>query len=138
MKKSILAITIAFSALAAHAENTNVSIIVNSESTMTQGMAMVLANKMIEQGDNVSILLCDKAGDLALKSNTGPALKPANLTPGQLMDGAIKKGAKVSVCALYLPNSGNKPDQLKDGVNAAKPDVVAKQLTESNRKVMSF
>ncbi|MEN9901845.1 MAG: hypothetical protein RL651_509 [Pseudomonadota bacterium] len=138
MKKSILAITIAFSALAAHAENTNVSIIVNSESTMTQGMAMVLANKMIEQGDNVSILLCDKAGDLALKSNTGAALKPANLTPGQLMDGAIKKGAKVSVCALYLPNSGNKPDQLKDGVNAAKPDVVAKQLTESNRKVMSF
>lgn len=138
MKKSILAITIAFSALAAHAENTNVSIIVNSESTMTQGMAMVLANKMIEQGDNVSILLCDKAGDLALKSNAGAALKPANLTPGQLMDGAIKKGAKVSVCALYLPNSGNKPDQLKDGVNAAKPDVVAKQLTESNRKVMSF
>ncbi len=138
MKKSILAITIAFSALAAHAENTNVSIIVNSESTMTQGMAMVLANKMIEQGDNVSILLCDKAGDLALKSNAGAALKPANLTPGQLMDGAIKKGAKVSVCALYLPNSGNKPDQLKDGVNAAKPDVVAKHLTESNRKVMSF
>lgn len=138
MKKSILAITIAFSALAAHAENTNVSIIVNSESTMTQGMAMVLANKMIEQGDNVSILLCDKAGDLALKSNAGAALKPANLTPGQLMDGAIKKGAKVSVCALYLPNSGNKPDQLKDGVNAAKPDAMAKQLTESNRKVMSF
>jgi predicted peroxiredoxin len=99
---------------------------------------MVLANKMLEQGDSVSILLCDKAGDLALKNNTGKALKPANVTPGQMLDGAIKKGAKVSVCALYIPNSGNTPDSLKEGVTPAKPDAMAKQMTEPNRKVFSF
>lgn len=138
MKKSIVALTFALSTVVAHAESANISFIVNSESTMTQGMAMVLANKMLEQGDNVSILLCDKAGDMALKSNSGKSLKPANATPGQMMDGAMKKGAKVSVCALYLPNSGNTPDMLKDGISPAKPDAMAKQLSESNRKVMSF
>jgi predicted peroxiredoxin len=138
MKKSIIAITLALSAVTAFAEDANISLIVSSGSTMTQGMAMVLANKMLDQGDKVSILLCDKAGDLALKSNSGQALKPANATPGQMMDGAMKKGATVSVCALYIPNSGNTPDMFKEGVSSAKPDAMAKQLAENNRKVMSF
>lgn len=138
MKKSIIAASLVLASMTAFADNSNVTFIVNSESTMTQGAAMVLANKMLEQGDNVSILLCDKAGDLALKNNTGKALKPANVTPGQMLDGAIKKGAKVSVCALYIPNSGNTPDSLKEGVTPAKPDAMAKQMTEPNRKVFSF
>ena len=99
---------------------------------------MVLANKMLEQGDSVNILLCDKAGDMALKSSGGQLLKPANATPSQMLDGAMKKGAKVAVCALYIPNSGNKPDSLKEGVTPAKPDDMAKQMTEPNRKVFSF
>lgn len=138
MKKALTASALALCAFAALADNTNVTFVVNSESTMTQGAAMVLANKMLEQGDSVSILLCDKAGDLALKNNTGKALKPGNVTPGQMLDGAIKKGAKVAVCALYIPNSGNTPDSLKEGVTPAKPDAMAKQMTEPNRKVFSF
>lgn len=138
MKKTLIAATIAFSTFTAYADNSNVTLIVHSESTMTQGMAMVLANKMLEQGDNVNILLCDKAGDMALKSNAGKALKPANATPGQMLDGAMKKGAKVSVCALYLPNSGNTPESLKESISPAKPDAMAKQMTEPNRKVFSF
>ncbi len=138
MKKTLIATSIAFAAITAYADNANVTFIVNSEGTMAQGAAMVLANKMLEQGDNVSILLCDKAGDLALKSNTGKALKPANVTPGQMLDGAMKKGAKVSVCALYLPNSGHAADSLKENITPAKPDAMAKQMTEPNRKVFSF
>ena len=138
MKKTLIATSIAFAAITAYADNANVTFIVNSEGTMAQGAAMVLANKMLEQGDNVSILLCDKAGDLALKNNTGKALKPANVTPGQMLDGAMKKGAKVSVCALYLPNSGHAADSLKENITPAKPDAMAKQMTEPNRKVFSF
>lgn len=138
MKKSIIAATMIFASITAQADTSNVTLIVHSESTMTQGMAMVLANKMLEQGDSVNILLCDKAGDMALKSNAGKALKPANATPGQMLDGAMKKGAKVSVCALYLPNSGNTPDSLKELISPAKPDAMAKQMTEPNRKVFSF
>lgn len=47
MKKKLIAATLAFGAFAAHADNSNVTLIVNSDSTMTQGMTMVLANKML-------------------------------------------------------------------------------------------
>ncbi len=138
MKKSLIAASLAFASMSASADSSSVTLIVNSDSTMTQGMAMVLANKMLDQGDSVNILLCDKAGDLALKSNAGKSLKPANATPGQMMDGAMKKGAKVAVCALYLPNSGNASDSLKENITPAKPDAMAKQLMEPNRKALSF
>lgn len=104
MKKSIIAATMIFASITAQADTSNVTLIVHSESTMTQGMAMVLANKMLEQGDSVNILLCDKAGDMALKSNAGKALKPANATPAQMLDGAMKKAQKYlsarSICLI--------------------------------------
>ena len=105
---------------------------------MTQGMAMVLANQMQEQGAQVDILLCDHAGNLALKDAAGEALKPNNVTPAQLLDGALMKGATASVCALYLPNTGKKPEDLKDGIKPAKPADMGAALLEPTRKVISF
>jgi hypothetical protein len=90
------------------------------------------------QGARVQVLLCDKAGDLALKDAGGDKLKPQDVTPAQLLDGAIKKGATANVCALYLPNSGNTPDKLKDGITPAKPDATARTVLEAQRKVLVF
>ena len=114
MKKSLIAAAFALTAGVAQAEGQAVTVIVNSASTMSQGVALVLATQMQEQGGQVHILLCDKAGDLALKGAGGEALKPKNVTPAQMLDGAMKKGATASVCALYLPNSGHTPEQLKE------------------------
>lgn len=122
----------------AQADAQPVTILVNSASTMTQGIALVLSNQMQAQGGKVHILMCDKAGELALKSHVGEKLKPQDVTPGQLLDSAMKKGATASVCALYLPNSGHSADQLKDGITAAKPDVMAREVIEANRKVLVF
>jgi predicted peroxiredoxin len=138
MKKSLIATAFALAAGVAQAEGQAVTVIVNSASTMSQGVALVLATQMQEQGGQVHILLCDKAGDLALKGAGGEALKPKNVTPAQMLDGAMKKGANASVCALYLPNSGHAPDQLKDGITAAKPDAMGKALLEPQRKVVVF
>jgi len=115
-----------------------VTLLLNSASTLTQGIALVLSNQMQAQGGKVHILMCDKAGDLALKSHVGEKLKPQDVTPGQLLDSAMKKGATASVCALYLPNSGHAADQLKDGITAAKPDAMAREVMEANRKVLVF
>ena len=112
--------------------------VLNAASPMTQGMAMVLANQMQEQGAQVDILLCDQAGDLALKDGAGEALKPNNVTPAQLLDGALKKGATASVCALYLPNTGKKPEDLKDGIKPVKPVDMGAVLLEFARKVIGF
>ena len=138
MKKTLVALAIALASTAALADKQPVTVVLNAASPMTQGMAMVLANQMQEQGAQVDILLCDQAGDLALKDGAGEALKPNNVTPAQLLDGALKKGATASVCALYLPNTGKKPEDLKDGIKPVKPVDMGAVLLEFARKVIGF
>jgi len=60
------------------------------------------------------------------------------VTPTQLLEAAIKKGATASVCALYLPNSGNKAEDLKAAITPARPDAMGRALLEPDRKVMAF
>lgn len=142
MKKTIatlgLGLSLAASAALADDATQQVTVSLTSASSMAQGMAMVLANQMQEQGAQVDILLCDAAGDMALKGAEGEVLKPNDVTPVQLLDAAIKKGATASVCALYLPNSGNSPDNLRDGITPAKPADMAARLLEKDRKMIGF
>jgi hypothetical protein len=121
------------------AGNRQVTVILNSERPMTQGIALVLANQMLEQGAQLKILLCDAAGDLALRDAPGmEPLQANNLTPEQLLLGALKKGAVVEVCALYLPNAGKQATDLKEGVTPAKPPAIAAELLQEDREVLVF
>lgn len=138
MKKFIAGLALLGASPALLADAQPVTLVLSDASGMTQGMAMVLANQMQEQGAQVNILLCDKAGDLALKDAGGERLKPNNVTPAQLLSAAMSKGATASVCALYLPNSGHAKDALKDGIEVALPDVMARNLLERDRKVLGF
>lgn len=139
MKKTFLALFLAtVSTYSLAADKQPVTVSLTSASTMAQGMAMVLANQMQEQGAQVDILLCDKAGDIALKGAQGEVLKPNDVTPAQLLDGAIKKGATASVCALYLPNTDNTAEDLRDGITAANPATMGANLLEKDRKVIGF
>jgi predicted peroxiredoxin len=138
MKKTLLALTCSLAFGVAHADAQQLTVIVNSASTMTQAMAMVLATQMQAQGSQVQLLLCDKAAELALKGASGEALKPNNVTPAQMLDGAMKKGVTASVCALYLPNSGHSAEALKEGVSVGKPDAMGKAVMDPQRKVITF
>jgi predicted peroxiredoxin len=113
-------------------------IMVNSESLMTQGMAMVLGNAMQGQGVQVDVLLCDQAADLALQETTSAELKPNDVTPEQLLMKLQQGGASVSVCALYLPNSGNDKDALREGVEVAAPPAIAEKMMATDTRVFSF
>jgi predicted peroxiredoxin len=138
MKKTLLALGLALASSMVLADRPAVTVVLNSDSTMTQGMALVLSKQMQEQGAQVHVLLCDEAGDLALKGTAGEALKPNNVTPAQLLDGALMQGVTASVCALYLPNSGKQVEDLKAGVTPAKPADMARNLLEPGRKVIGF
>jgi predicted peroxiredoxin len=138
MKKTLTALAIALGCSSAFADTQQVTVVLNSGSTMTQGIALVLTNQMQEQGAQVHVLLCDQAGDIALKDAGGEILKPLDVTPAQLLGGAMQKGATAAVCALYLPNTGHTPDSLKDGITAAKPAEMGAALIEANRKVFVF
>ena len=96
-----------------------VLVILSSDSLQTQGMAMVLSN-------------------LALKSYEAPALKPKNVTPGQMLRGLLKNGGDAKVCALYLPNSEYSKDDLIDGVGVAMPPEMAGQMLNPKMRTFTF
>lgn len=122
---------------AAHAQELFVNI--HSGNAMAQGAGLVLAGQALEQKAQVRVLLCDAAADIALVNQQNlPKLKPRDVTTQQMLQGVIKAGAKVEVCALYLPNTGHKPTDLIEGVTAAKPAEVAAHLLKPGVNTLAF
>ena len=137
MKKSlIVAAALLSTAAAVQAEELFVNI--HSGNAMAQGAGLVLAGQALEQKANVRVLLCDAAGDIALVGKEMPTLKPRNVTPQQMLQGVIKAGAKVEVCALYLPNTGKQASDLIVGVTPAKPAEVAAHLLKPGVNTLAF
>lgn len=145
MKKLALAALAAASltgpALAQEAPETLVTILTAAE-PQTQLMAMVLALQSAQQGATPHILLCGPAGDLALKeapaSATAPQ-PPMGMSPQGLMSKiATLPGAKVEVCALYLPGKGAEAEVLLDGVTVAKPPAMAAAMIAPTARVASY
>ena len=121
---------------AAHAEELFVNI--HSGNAMAQGAGLVLAGQALEQKASVRVLLCDKAGDIAVAGAELPKLKPRDVTTQQMLQGVIKAGAKVEVCALYLPNTGHAASDLIPGVTPANPADVAAHLLKPEVKTLGF
>ena len=121
---------------AAHAEELFVNI--HSGNAMAQGAGLVLAGQALEQKASVRVLLCDKAGDVAVAGAELPKLKPRDVNTQQMLQGVIKAGAKVEVCALYLPNTGKQPTDLIPGVTPAKPAEVAAHLLKPGVNSLAF
>ncbi len=142
LKALAVAALVAVTPLAAQAGDQEmieeVLVILSSESLQTQGMAMVLSTTMAQQGAKVNVLLCDKAGDLALKAYDAPTLKPKDVSPGQMLRGLLKQGGTANVCALYLPNSDYTKDDLLDGVGVATPPEMAEQMLNPAMRTYSF
>ncbi len=139
MMKKTLALCLALIGPAALAQSTELFVSISSPHAMAQGAGLVLAGQALAQKAPVRILLCDAAGDIALQAAVPAApLKPRNVTPQQLLQAAIQGGAKVEVCALYLPNKGLQPTDLISGVAPAKPAEVAATLLKPGVQTLSF
>lgn len=136
MKTAALALALVSAAAGAHAEGLFISI--NNGAPMAQGAALVLATQAVEQKAEVRVLLCDAAGDIAVAGKDMPTLKPRNVTPQQMLQGLIKAGVKVEVCALYLPNTGRTATDLLPGVTPAKPADVAAYLIKPGVRTLGF
>lgn len=140
MKKSLALglIGLAVAAAANAADSTELFVNIHSSGAMAQGAGLVLAGQALEQKASVRILLCDAAGDIAVVGQQLPKLKPRDVTTQQMLQGVIKAGAKVEVCALYLPNTGRKPTDLIEGVTPAKPADVAAHLLKPGLNSLAF
>lgn len=116
--------------------------ILTAPEPQTQLMAMVLAMQAARRGVAPHILLCGPAGDLALKdapeSATAPQ-PPLDMSPQGLMTNiAGMPGAKVEVCALYLPGLGEDEAVLMDGVTVAQPPAMAGAMIAPGARVTSY
>lgn len=141
MKKSVSLglFSLAFFAAAAQAADTSELFVnIHSGNAMAQGAGLAIATNALEQKATVRVLLCDAAGDIALVGKELPKLKPRDVTTQQMLQGVIKAGAKVEVCALYLPNTGKQATDLIPGVTAAKPADVAAYLLKPNVSTLAF
>jgi sulfur relay (sulfurtransferase) complex TusBCD TusD component (DsrE family) len=124
--------------LATAAQAQSLFVNIHSGQAMAQGAGLVLAGQALEQKAEVRVLLCDAAANIALTGQDMPSLKPRNVTPQQMLQGLIKGGAKVEVCALYLPNSGKQASDLIAGVTPAKPAEVAAHLLKPGVQTLAF
>ncbi|MBA2778438.1 hypothetical protein [Billgrantia kenyensis] len=120
-------------------------VILTSDSLQTQGMAMILSNAMQQQGAELSILLCDAAGDLAIEGyasaepiNTPPENPAGQVTPEGILQMLMDNGAQVEVCAIYLPNSEHEQEDLREGVGVAAPGPMAEMMRDPKIPVFSF
>ncbi|WP_348540004.1 hypothetical protein [Shimia sp. R11_0] len=136
------AATLTFTGLVAQAEEApSLVTILTEDQPQTQLMAMVLTMQAAQQGAAPHILLCGAAGDLALKDAPESATvgqPPKDMSPQGLMQKIMTlPGAKVEVCAIYLPALGQGPEVLLDGVGVAKPGEMAKAMMAADAS-MSF
>lgn len=136
--KRLFALTAATLLATGAAQAQELFVNIHSGNAMAQGAGLVLAGQALEQKASVRVLLCDKAGDIAVAGADLPKLKLRDVTPQQMLQGVIKAGAKVEVCALYLPNTGRKPTDLIEGVTPAKPADVAAHLLKPGVNTLAF
>jgi predicted peroxiredoxin len=126
---------------AAQAEGPALVTVVTSPEPQTQLMAMVLTMQAVKQGAKATVLLCGPGADIALRDAPATATakqKPNDMSPQGLMQGVMKAGAKVEVCALYLPNKGVGPEALIEGVTVAAPPAMAGAMLADGARVWSF
>lgn len=115
--------------------------ILSSGDTETQAMALVLSNQAAQGGTPVHLLLCGAAGDIALDTPPEAATKvvtPKGMSVRTLLEGLMKKGGTVDVCAIYLPNRKLTLEALIDGVGAAKPPAIAAEMLSPETRLATF
>ena len=140
MKKMLITLALGCScALPVHAQSAaELFVTLTSGNAQTQGVALVLANQAVAQKAAVRVLLCSEGGQLAVKGKESTVLKPNNVTPKDMLQGLMKGGARVEVCALFLPNSEWKAADLIEGIGVAKPADVAAYLLQPNVKTLTY
>ena len=138
MKKLFLVLALGLASSAFAQSSPELFVTLNSGQPQTQGMALVLANQAAAQKVAVRVLLGSEGAQLAITSKESVRLKPPNVTPKDMLSALMKAGAKVEVCALFLPNSDWKESDLIAGVTVAKPADVATYMMQPHVKAMTF
>lgn len=92
----------------------------------------------MKKGATVEILLCGKAGTLAIKDSEQVFLKPQGKSPQMMLMDLIQNDVNVELCPVYLANSEKSVPNLIDRVVVAKPSRTADKLLCEDTKILSY
>lgn len=113
-------------------------VMLSSSDQETQMFAMVLATRAAEQGKAVRILLCGEAGRMAIRGLPSDKFGPSDRSPHELLYNLKSNGARVEVCAIFIPNRDFIRSDLEDGITIANPDDVASYMMRPEVKLLTF
>ncbi|MCC5859854.1 MAG: DsrE family protein [Ectothiorhodospiraceae bacterium] len=120
----------------------NVVITLNSGEGQVQGAALELAEHLArEDNQDVHVVLCGEAGELAVEQNIPPALEPRSISPKEILLDAIAADVRVHLCHLFLPNARIRQydeDDLVDGVEQINPAGMAELILAPGTRVLGY
>ena len=138
---AVIAIMNALPVSSAETATRDMLVILTSADRETQAMALILSNQTAGSGIPVNLMLCGSAGDIALKEvpeDARKAITPKGMTVVDLLNALKKKGAKVDVCKIFLPNRKLGADALAAGIGVANPKQIVSQMTAKNTRLVTF
>lgn len=114
--------------------------ILTSPARDTQAMALILTRQAHAAGAEARVLLCDAAGDLALRGApaVGVAVQPPGLSPAEMLRGLQADGVTVEVCAIYLPNRSVGAADLDEGIGVASPRAIGALVADPAVRLFTF
>ena len=110
----------------------------STDETWRAGMALGQANKALEEGYKVVVLLNVRGIYVAARDREQDTMAPTGKTPQDLLKGALDKGARVIVCPMCLKRTSLKMDDLIDGLEMAGPKVTFPLMTAEDTTVVSY
>ncbi|TVQ35203.1 MAG: hypothetical protein EA370_09515 [Wenzhouxiangella sp.] len=119
------------------ADEPRLFVTVTGASVQDRAMPLVLANQALDQGAEVRVLLCGAGGHLALSGYEAETFAPRDITPVDLLNRLMANGAKVEVCAIFLPNSDHDASDLREGIGVANPADVAAWMMAPDTRLFS-
>ncbi len=104
----------------------------------TQMMALVLSSQALQQGAEVTVLLCGQAGYLATEVGESRKFAPPDRSPRDLVRALLRQGATVELCAIFLPNRELTEEDLLEGVRVARPAAITRLILDDKTRLLSF
>lgn len=110
---------------------------VTGSTTQDRAMPLVLANQAIDQGLEVRVLLCGDGAMLAVADHEAEPFAPRNVSAQDLLKRLMNEGAKVEVCAIFLPNTEFEQGDLIEGIGVGQPGEVAAYMMGPRTRILS-
>ena len=139
MKKLLVTLLLGLGlfATSAFAEGKSIFVNVTSSDNIKAPMAIMFANRGLDQGIAMTVFLNTEGVRLAVKGFNPPTNGRDGKNVHQMLAKFLQKGGKLLVCPMCLSAQGYDKADLIPGAKVTNADVTFKSILESD-KVISF